>query len=179
MTNNQRRAIYIDMDGVVADFNSKASGILGREVGWGVHDITGEEWKLIAQHKNVYRQLPLITESVRMVALCRSFSSKFYVGFLTAVPRQTTMPQAGTDKAEWIKEHFSDVPVHFGPHSKDKRRWCKHLDLLIDDKPENIHEWVDAGGCGILHSGTEKHHYDRTIDNIMLALDADKPTLFS
>ena len=29
------KTIYIDMDGVVADFDTYVEGVLGREIGWG------------------------------------------------------------------------------------------------------------------------------------------------
>ena len=88
----KRRTIYIDMDGVVADFNSYVSNVLGRQIGWDQDDLISQEWDVLAKTPNLYRHLPLIEDSVRMVELCKSFSSRVNVEFLTAIPRQTTMP---------------------------------------------------------------------------------------
>ena len=92
------RTIYLDMDGVVADFNKFASNVLGREIGWGVQDLSSEEWEKLGAINSLYFQLPLIEDSTKLVGIAKSFSSRFNVEFLTAVPRVTTMPSAALDK---------------------------------------------------------------------------------
>ena len=163
----ERRTIYIDMDGVVADFDSYASNIVGRNVGWDHDDLTSEEWAILAKVPNLYFQLPLIEQSVPMVGLCKSFASRANIEFLTAIPRKTTMPSAKQDKIDWINEFFPGIPVNFGPFSKDKQKWARPGDILIDDKPSNILEWGAAGGIPVYHFG----NYDNTIKLILYALD--------
>lgn len=163
----KRRTIYIDMDGVVADFNSYVSNVLGRQIGWDQDDLISQEWDVLAKIPNLYRQLPLIEDSVRMVGLCKSFATRVNVEFLTAVPRQSTMPSAKQDKIDWINDFFPGIPVNFGPFSKDKKNWARPGDILIDDKPSNILEWGAAGGIPVYHFG----NYDNTIKLILFALD--------
>lgn len=163
----KRRTIYIDMDGVVADFNSYVSNILGRQIGWDQQDLTSDEWDILAEIPNLYRHLPLIEESVKMVGLCKSFASRVNVEFLTAIPRQTTMPSAKQDKIDWINDYFPGIPVNFGPYSKDKQKWARLGDILIDDKPSNIQEWGAAGGIPVYHFG----NFDNTMKLILFALD--------
>lgn len=170
----KRRTIYIDMDGVVADFNLFVSELLGRQIGWGIHDLTSEEWDILANVPNLYRKLPLIEESVKMVGLCKSFSSRVNVEFLTAIPRQSTMPSAKQDKIDWITEYFPFTPVNFGPFSKDKQNWARPGDILIDDKLSNIEEWGVAGGIPVYHFG----NYENTMKLILFALgEIPEPTL--
>jgi len=170
----KRRTIYIDMDGVVADFNLFVSELLGRQIGWGIHDLTSQEWDILAKTPNLYRNLPLIEESVKMVGLCRSFSSRVNVEFLTAIPRQSTMPSAKQDKFDWINEHFPGIPVNFGPFSRDKQNWARPGDILIDDKQSNIDEWEAAGGIPIHHLG------DYTLTNQLIMYTMGEPNdLFS
>ena len=73
------RTIYIDMDGVVADFNKFSSDLLGRQVGWGEQDLTDEEWKVLASVDNIYAKIPLIEESTRLVAMAKSFQTRFII----------------------------------------------------------------------------------------------------
>jgi 5'(3')-deoxyribonucleotidase len=150
---NERRTIYIDMDGVVADFDSYTSNIVGRSVGWDHDDLTSEEWAILAKIPNLYLQLPLIEQSVPMVGLCKSFASRVNIEFLTAIPRKTTMPTAAQDKTDWINKYFPGIPVNFGPYSHDKYKWARPGDILIDDKKSNIEEWGAAGGIPIHHLG--------------------------
>ena len=55
------------------------------------------------------------------------------------------------DKVMWAHKHFPNIPVHFGPFSKDKHVHCVIGDILIDDRTSNIEEWRSAGGIGIHH----------------------------
>ena len=162
----KRRTIYIDMDGVVADFNSYVSELLGRKIGWGVHDLSSEEWDILAKVPNLYRKLPLIEQSVNMVKVCKSFETELNVEFLTAIPRQSTMPSAKQDKTDWINEYFPNTVVNFGPFSRDKKNWARPGDILIDDKLSNVEEWGAAGGIPILHFGD----YGNTTKLILFAL---------
>jgi len=173
-----KRSIYIDMDGVVADFDKYISAFLGRQIGWDVLDITEEEWARIAEIDNLYYQLDLIDESTRMVALCKSFSTRFDISFLTAIPRQTTMPSAKDDKTRWLYKYFPGIPINFGPFSRDKQKWCREFDILIDDKPENIEQWAAKGGCAILHKGTSRQDYDKTITNILMAVENPQSRMY-
>lgn len=168
------RTIYIDMDGVVADFNSYVSDFLGREIGWGISDLSSEEWEKVSYIDHFYLQLPLIEDSVAMVALCKSFSTRFNVEFLTALPRETTMPSAKQDKLDWINKYFPGFRVNFGPFSRDKQKWCLPNDILIDDKPSNVEEWAAKGGCAVYHTGK----YHSTMQNILAAIDNPQPIIY-
>lgn len=171
----KNRSIYIDMDGVVADFDKLVSTLLGRKIGWGVADITSEEWESISKIDNLYYKLDLIPESTMMVALCKSFSTRFDVSFLTALPRQSTMISARRDKIDWANKYFPGIPVNFGPYSADKQKWCTPGDILIDDKPENVEQWTKKSGVAVHHTGD----HDRTISNILAAIDDPTPRLLT
>lgn len=170
----KKRTIYIDMDGVVADFNLFVSELLGRQIGWDQHDLTAKEWDILADFPNLYSKLPLIEGSLNMVKVCRSFEPEVNVEFLSAIPRQSTMPAAKQDKIDWIAKYFPGMVVNFGPYSKDKQKWARPGDILIDDKPSNIEEWGAAGGIPVLHL----KDYNNTILLILFAMgEIPEPTL--
>jgi 5'(3')-deoxyribonucleotidase len=170
------RTIYLDMDGVVADFNYYSSSFLGREVGWHEKDLTKEEWNSLAAIPNLYFQLPLIKESTRLVAAAKSFSTRFNIEFLTAIPRETTMPSAKDDKINWIDIYYPGFKVNFGPFSRDKWKWAKPGDILVDDKYSNITEWKELGnGIAIYHQGD----FDTTVKNLFHAVSIEEPTILS
>lgn len=159
--------INLDMDGVVADFNSYAESILNKKVGWGKYDLTNDDWKELQKVQDLYLRLPFIRESKRLVDVAISYEPEWYVRFLTAIPRVVTMPSAESDKKAWIFKHFGRFDVVIGPYSKDKQNWAKSGDILIDDKPSNIREWKAKGGVGILHSGD----FDSTISQLREAVE--------
>ncbi len=148
------RTIYIDMDGVVADFDSYVSILLGRKIGWdSTTDLTDEEWEIIASEDRIYYQLPLMPDATKLVAYVKSLSTRFHVGFLTAVPRRSTIPSAKDDKQAWVNKYFPGMRMDIGPYSHHKQKWCKPGDILIDDRPSNIEQWTAVGGIAIYHTG--------------------------
>lgn len=165
------RYINLDMDGVVADFNLYVSKLLGRQVSWNDKDLTDEEWSLLSKQDHVYAKLPLIPESVELVLMAKKAARDFDMGlrFLTAIPRRTTMPEAESDKKEWVEKYFPGIPVEIGPYSKDKQNWCKSLDILVDDKRENVTQWLGKGGISVYHTG----NWTATLANFEKAIKMD------
>ena len=158
------KTIFVDMDGVVADFDTFASDLLGRKIGWhqSKFDLTGEEWEKLTTVDRLYYQLPLMPDATKLIAYVKSLSTRFHVQFLTAVPRRTTMPDAKADKQAWVDKYFPGMKMDIGPFSHDKQKWCSPGDILIDDRPSNIEEWMRAGGIAIYHTGD----VDKTIKTL-------------
>jgi len=148
------RTIYIDMDGVVADFDSYVSILLGRKIGWdSTTDLTDKEWERLASVDRLYYQLTLMFDATKLVAYAKSLSTRFHVQFLTAVPRRSTIPSAKDDKQAWVNKYFPGMKMDIGPYSHHKQKWCKPGDILIDDRPSNIEQWTAVGGIAIYHTG--------------------------
>ena len=149
------RTIFLDMDGVVADFDTFAEELLKRKIGWGdtTQDLSDEEWVRLASVDRLYYQLPLMPDATKLVAYVKSLSTRFQVGFLTAIPRRTTIPSARADKQAWVDKYFPGMRMDIGPFSHDKHKWCSSGDILVDDRPSNIREWKAAGGFAIYHTG--------------------------
>lgn len=145
--------IYLDMDGVVADFNSYAKKLLNTDVI--MHSWPTEQWNKIASNPRLYRDLEKTLEADRLVEFCKQVCNKkmWNLLFLTAVPKDNDMPWAFYDKVLWVHDRYPDIPVMFGPHSSDKWRHCENGDILIDDRVSNCEEWKNEGGYSILHEG--------------------------
>ena len=146
-------SIFLDMDGVVADFDAYASGVLGQPAPNGRWP--DEVWSSIIRDPRIYLLLEKTKEANALVEYCRYLreTRNYELLFLTAVPKGNDVHWAFYDKVLWGQKHFPDVPVHFGPFAKNKKEHCKPGDILIDDKPSNIEDWKSVGGHGILHNG--------------------------
>ena len=153
-----KNTLYLDMDGVVADFNEYAYRVHGfdPEVEYPDH-----LWNQIAQNDRLYRELKKTPYADDLVNYCRTFTrmNKMNLYFLTAVPKTNKIHWAFYDKVQWAQFYFTDIPVHFGPFSQNKHTHCIPGDILIDDRQSNINEWIIAGGLGILHET-----FDNTIE---------------
>ena len=153
---------YLDMDGVVADWESAAAAHFGRPIRLtpGAERTTTNtpgEWESIKTQGRFYRTLPLMPRVDELVGLARGYRDQlgWNLLFLTAVPKNDDMPWAYSDKVLWAQEHFPDIPVHFGPHSWDKHKHCKSGDILVDDRPSNCREWISAGGLAVKVDGND------------------------
>jgi 5'(3')-deoxyribonucleotidase len=147
-------SLFVDMDDVVADFTKKAIELVGYIAKDGQKKYPIKDWQLFLNNPRLYRDLDKCIDADCIVHTCKHIANtkNWNVIFLTAVPRDNDFPWAFTDKIEWARIHFPEIPVWFGPFSKDKHTHCTPGDILIDDRINNINEWIKSGGIGILHT---------------------------
>lgn len=149
--------LYLDMDGVVADFDEYAARTLGVPPSGGIYP--DDVWYKLATNARLYRDLLKTPYADELVFQCSRIAREhnYQFQFLTAVPKGNDVRWAFYDKVVWAQKHFPAIPVMFGPYSRDKHVHCQPGDILIDDRRSNIDGWRAAGGIGILHTG-----YDST-----------------
>ena len=123
--------LYLDMDGVVADFDEYAHRMLGVPPSGGIYP--DEIWQQLAANPRIYRDLKKTPGADDLVAMCKELckDAGYNLKFLTAVPKGNDVPWAFYDKMTWALFFFPDIPVMFGPYSKDKHHHCKPGDILI------------------------------------------------
>jgi len=146
------KTIFLDMDGVVADFNAYAKELVGYTAPGKRYP--PKDWDKIKVNPRLYRELPVIEGSEFFVERVRQLANEneLSLKFLSAVPRQNDVGWVFWDKIEWCKTYFPGIPVWFGPYSRDKHVHCVDADILIDDREDNIQDWTQVGGVGILHT---------------------------
>lgn len=145
--------VYLDMDGVLVDFRLGVCEVFGRDdpsTSWKFWDNwKGVSFKDVDQvcHIGFWEDLWWTPEGELIEqAVLHKFDSK-YIYLLT-----TPMPNtgSGTGKLLWIKKHmpwaYNRTIISYAP----KSLLAGPNTLLIDDKDENIEEFVAAGGQGLL-----------------------------
>lgn len=167
--NRNFNTIFLDMDGVLADFDKYVIDNVGRTF----DHMTGPAgddamWEFLKKVDHFYLQLEPTPYAFELWELAHSFGAEVEV--LTALPRRAILPQAEQDKRDWIKKYFGDYDtlVRIGPYSKDKWKHCMHGDILVDDRADNIHDWTTKGekGIGILH---KYNNYPATAEKLKKA----------
>lgn len=170
MEYKMKRTIYLDLDGVFADFENKAIELIGKKP----KDMQPEEfWRELGKFDHFWRDLDLMPGS-RMLYDAVMKIPDVYVAFLTALPRPTgKMATAADDKRIWVKEHFGTAcRVYTVVGGVNKAKYIQTPDdILIDDTQRNIDAWTKQGGIGILHTGTD---YYSTIFRLMAVLNINK-----
>lgn len=161
--------IFLDMDGVLADFDAYLIEHMGRTFPHMTGPIGDREmWDFLKKVDHLYLKLEPTPYAFQLWDLAHSFGSN--VEILTALPRRTSLPTAEQDKKDWIKKYFSNtINVRIGPYSRDKWKHANPGDILVDDRPDNIEDWEEKGnGIGILHHYLD---YPRT-ERLLRALAA-------
>ena len=142
------RQIYLDCDGVLADFDAGFEALFGRPPNReNPHMRPARMWKTLEEHGSFYADLPLMNDAMELfeaVAHLRPI-------ILTGCPRGNW---AITQKLKWRDKHFKGVPM-ITCMSKDKRDYCRAGDVLVDDWPKYRDLWVEVGGTFILHTGAK------------------------
>ena len=149
--------LYLDMDGVLADFNLAAERVLqatpeDHEAAAQRGRWPREQWELLKQQPRFYRHLPKTGMADQLVDLAREFRDQlgWRIGILTAIPKDNDVPESFQDKIEWVQEYYPDLPVYFGPYSRDKAHHCRtSQDILVDDRRDNCEQWQAAGGVTV------------------------------
>lgn len=143
------RRIYLDCDGVLADFNAKFKEITGQspsdyENTYG----TKAFWKAIRDHTNFFGTLPLMPKAEQLYATVAHTRPII----LTGCPFGNW---AEHQKFKWRDKHFKGVPM-VTCLSRNKKDYCQPGDILVDDTLKYRHLWEQAGGIFIHYVNAEQ-----------------------
>jgi 5'(3')-deoxyribonucleotidase len=150
--------IYLDMDGVIADFDQRfidLSGITPDEYRdkYGINKF----WDFIDEENKVrfWAGIPLMPGAKKLV----DYVSQYDYEILTA---PSIKKQSRLGKMVWLRKiHpglFPNTPKVNFKFAKEKHQIKSILtksDILIDDRASTIDNWNSAGGTGILYTSAE------------------------
>jgi 5'(3')-deoxyribonucleotidase len=129
--------IYVDMDGVVADFNGMPSAIdrFDNEAGF-------------------FANLTPLHNNLLAIEIIIGYGANVHI--LSASPNE----QADKDKMEWLEKYLPDVPkenIIICRTGDTKADYVKDMSgaLLIDDYTHNLIEWKENGGLALKFVGKE------------------------
>lgn len=147
----KKQTLYLDMDGVVADWVAGAAAIVGYRLDDPKQFYPEHDWIKIRDHARMFRDLPKMPHADEMVRIARRFRDEldWELLFLTAIPHYNDVHWAFWDKMMWTTDYYPDIPVHFGPYSQDKEKHATPGDVLVDDRPDNCSQWRDKQGTAI------------------------------
>jgi len=153
--------IYLDLDGVFADFNKKAIELIGPNY----KEIKANElWKELGKEKHLFLNLDEVPDAQSLFRSIMIIAKEYNqeVAFLTALPYSTgNLSTSKQDKIDWVRKHLSkDIFVHTIIGGINKAKFAKPKDILIDDTERNLVAWQSVGAIPILH---QTNHSEPTI----------------
>lgn len=145
-----RPAVYVDMDGVLADFDAERARISGGTEG----KMSPETIEKI-KGSNFFGRLEKYPSADALIDLV---SKSFGHYFICSSPMPGDEENSIKWKNIWLSKHITNFPPKKKFFTAEKEQYARQADgtpnILIDDKPENIEKWNAAGGIGIqYHAG--------------------------
>ncbi|MBW0144642.1 hypothetical protein [Sphingomicrobium clamense] len=140
------RNLFLDVDGVLADFDGGFHKLTGMTPEEYEHDYgKGRFWKTIASSTDFYGTLDLLPGAMEMVDAVRHLEPTL----LTGLPLGKW---AAPQKRRWAKAHFPDLEI-ITCMARDKWKHGSPGDVLVDDRISAREPWEErAGGTFILHT---------------------------
>lgn len=140
--------LFLDCDGVVADFDTRALEVFGVPSRKAEEDLgTKRFWCDLQAYPNFYRDLPLMPDAMVLFKAVKHLRP----GILTGVPPGGW---AEPQKLAWRDYHFPGTKM-ICCRSKLKNHYCKPGDILVDDRLKYRHLWLETGGIFIHHTSAK------------------------
>lgn len=136
--------LYLDCDGVLADFDRGAVELLGMPArAFEKRRGIGAFWRELARHPDFYGTLPLMPDAMELFDAVRHLDPII----LTGLPRGGW---AAPQKVRWAAEHFPGTRI-LTVMAVNKRNHAQEGDILVDDQLKHAHLWEGAGGIFVHH----------------------------
>jgi hypothetical protein len=145
----QHPRLFLDADGVLADFDEGARRLLGMHPrAFEAKHGRGAFWKRLANAKNFYGTLPKMPDARLLFDAVKHLKPTI----LTGLPLGNW---AARQKIEWAAEHFPGVPI-ITCMARDKHKHMKPGDVLVDDRENHRAAYEEAGVVFVHHQNAEE-----------------------
>jgi 5'(3')-deoxyribonucleotidase len=153
-----RSKIYLDMDGVLADFFAEYAQLAGLPPGSSYREIPPAKAdptlnKMVGT--DFFYRLPKLPNADNIVKIATKLFGHYNI---CSSPLRGDHENSREQKTRWIKKHLSPQPrdIIITPR---KETYAVQPDgtpnILIDDRKDNIIKWESAGGIGIKYQADE------------------------
>ena len=155
---NGKPVVYLDMDGVLADFFGGVEKLYGVSH-W--KQLTSDKSKDLRQDvidritgTNFFETLPKFPSADPLIAMIKKFTGGRF-SILTS-PLRGDHDNSAKWKKVWINQNIEQPDETIVSGRKEKYATTKGTaNILVDDRPINIQKWQDKGGYGILYQANK------------------------
>lgn len=140
--------LWLDMDGVLADFDSAACEALNTDNSYKWEWIHGSKafWDTLNQNPNFFYDLPPMADCLVLFDKVEHLNPII----LTALPK-TGAHEVDRQKRAWVAKYLGENVRVVTCQTHEKPDYCLRGDVLVDDRSVNKAKWEAAGGSYVLH----------------------------
>ncbi len=143
--------IYLDMDGVIADFVKRYKEQYHMEPREAEKKKEFNKFfdEFIATKQ--FQTLDLMPGAIDGLTFLRKHLT-VPTQILTSTANEERYDEISKQKMIWLQTHGITFTPQFVPGKRHKWKFAKPDTIIIDDTPSVIDDWRKAGGIGILHT---------------------------
>jgi hypothetical protein len=141
--------IYLDMDGVIADFYKRYYEL------YKLSPRDAEKKKEFNKYfdefiaTSQFASLDLMPGTMDAITYLRKLHVPTVI--LSSTANQERYEAISNQKLIWLQRHGITFNAHFVPGKRHKWKYATPDSIIIDDTESVIEDWNKAGGIGILH----------------------------
>jgi cytidyltransferase-like protein len=140
--------IYCDMDGVIVDFEDGYERLTGKDIKGNHIKGDGDFWQPITDAGvKFWAGLKWMPDGKELWSYIKSYNPE-----ILSAPSREESSKIG--KHVWIKNNIPGIKLILRSANR-KQELAESNAILIDDRKDNIEQWINAGGIGILHTSAD------------------------
>ena len=133
------------MDGVIVDFEDGYERLTGKNIKGNHVKGDGDFWQPITDAgANFWINLKWMSDGEKLWKYIKNYSPS-----ILSAPSREKSSRIG--KEIWVRTNIPGTELILKP-APEKQELAEPNAILIDDRKDNIQQWKDAGGIGILHT---------------------------
>lgn len=156
--------LYLDMDGVLADFNKAYTSLK-------THATDGKRFRAAVMEYKIFEDLAFMPDTQELLNHVSRLHG-VHIEILTSMGTYDTVQgnEAKHQKQKWLDKHNIPYKANFVRSKEEKSQYATPSSILIDDSIGCITPFVAKGGHGILHHKASETN--RVLDSTILQIRA-------
>ena len=148
---NDVKTIYLDMDGVIANFERRYTELYGQISEQVRRSVFRDNFKHFIETEQ-FATLELMDDARELISYLESLDIPTEI--LSSTAYDEVYATISMQKSRWLTTHNVTFKGNFVPGKRHKYKWARPGAIIIDDTFSVIEDWEKAGGIAIHHRNT-------------------------